>query len=216
MTDDQMTKSVCGYTEPWAAGKRLGAWRPAELACAAGVSAPGSRTRLSFLLCDRSVSSGSPDTASAGAGVLRLRTSPAGRGVRVRLGLLSDRGFEAPVIHVRRLILETMIRTRQTRWSLRSRPRSACSDVCRRVGRLRRRSPTFRGSRRSTSRQRRSPSTARTSGLDGATHDGTPDKEDVVNHVKVGDGSPKVYEGNFSMLYDAGQPLKDKTPPAKK
>jgi Cu/Ag efflux protein CusF len=46
----------------------------------------------------------------------------------------------------------------------------------------------------------------------------SPDKEDVVNHVKVGDEiTAKVYEGNFNTLYDVQVvPPKSKTPPAKK
>jgi len=46
----------------------------------------------------------------------------------------------------------------------------------------------------------------------------TPDKEDVVTHVKVGDEiTAKVYEGNFSTLYDVQVvPPKSKAPPDKK
>jgi Cu/Ag efflux protein CusF len=44
------------------------------------------------------------------------------------------------------------------------------------------------------------------------------DKEDVINHVKVGDQiTAKVYEGDFKKLYDVQVvPPKSKAPPAKK
>jgi Cu/Ag efflux protein CusF len=47
----------------------------------------------------------------------------------------------------------------------------------------------------------------------------TPDKEDVVTHVKVGDEiTAKVYEGNFNTLYDVQvvPPKSKDAPPAKK
>ena len=46
----------------------------------------------------------------------------------------------------------------------------------------------------------------------------TPDKEDVVTHVKVGDEiTAKVYEGDFKTLYEVQVvPPKSKAPPAKK
>jgi Cu/Ag efflux protein CusF len=44
----------------------------------------------------------------------------------------------------------------------------------------------------------------------------SPDKEDVVTHVKVGDEiTAKVYEGDFKTLYDV-QVVPPKAPPAKK
>jgi Cu/Ag efflux protein CusF len=46
----------------------------------------------------------------------------------------------------------------------------------------------------------------------------TPDKEDVISQVKVGDEiTAKVYEGNFNTLYEVQVvPPKSKAPPAKK
>ena len=47
----------------------------------------------------------------------------------------------------------------------------------------------------------------------------SPDKEDVITHVKVGDEiTAKVYEGNFSTLYDVQvvPPKSKDAPPAKK